>query len=307
MPIVKPQKEETASKDPVKEKKIFSFEPQTPKFTFDDIILTENVKNELLDVLCYKEKSELVYKDWGLETTHKHNDKIAINLYGKTGTGKTMAAHAIASYFKKNIIEVNYAEIESKFVGETPKNLSRVFKESEESDSILFFDEADAMLSRRVTNMTHSTDTSVNQTRSVMLMLLNNHKGFIIFATNFIENYDPAFMRRILAHVHLCMPDLSTRKRLWTHHIPTKLPTNICIDSISEKFENISGSDIANAVLKASFKAARRDESTVPHIYFEEAITEIIESKNQNERNSKVQVQTREVSEDYVKKQLGNV
>lgn len=100
--------------------------------------------------------------------------QIAINLYGLPGTGKTMAAHAIASALKRPMFAVNYADIESKYVGETSKNLTRLFKEAELIDAIIFFDEADAMLSRRVTNMSNSTDVSVNQTRSVLLTLMNN-------------------------------------------------------------------------------------------------------------------------------------
>lgn len=128
-----------------------------------------------------------------------------------------MAAHAIAHELNKPLIAVNYAEIESKYVGETSKNITALFNTAKEQDAIIFFDEADAMLSRRVTNMSHATDVSVNQTRSVLLTLMNDHEGLIIFTTNFVSNYDPAFMRRILSHILFDLPNadnLATQCRL---------------------------------------------------------------------------------------------
>lgn len=169
------------------------------------------MREQILDIADYANNCRVVYEKWGLEETHKYAKRLGINLYGPSGTGKTMAAHAIASYLHRRILIVNYADIESKFVGKTPKNIRRAFEAAAETGSILFFDEADAILSRRVTSMTSSTDVSVNQTRSVMLMLLNDYQDFVIFATNFIENFDPAFMRRISTHIKFELPDYDCR------------------------------------------------------------------------------------------------
>lgn len=147
-----------------------------------------------------------------------------MNLYGPPGTGKTMAAHAITSALEKQMICVDYAEIESKYVGETSKNLSRLFQTAKEQDAVIFFDEADALLSKRVTNMTSATDVSVNQTRSVLLNLLNQYQGVILFATNFIQNFDAAFLRRIKYHIPFHLPDEAMRERLWRMYIPEKCP-----------------------------------------------------------------------------------
>ena len=146
------------------------FVPEEPKYSLDDIILPNNVKEQILDIADYAKNSKIVYEQWGLEKTHKYSKRIGINLYGAPGTGKTMAAHALAKYLGRKILIVNYADIESKYVGETPKNIRKVFEVAKETNSILFFDEADAILSKRVTNMTGATDVSVNQTRSVMLI-----------------------------------------------------------------------------------------------------------------------------------------
>ena len=108
--------------------------------------------------------------------------------------------------------------------------------------------------------MTQAVDVSVNQTSSVMLMLMNEYQDFIIFATNFISNFDPAFMRRISVHVKFELPDVECRKKLWQMYIPEEFLAqfkNLDIDELAEKFDGISGSDISNAVLNAAFKAAR--------------------------------------------------
>ena len=299
--------QETLSKDTSpqsgnkKEETIYS--PENPKFSLEEIVLPTVVKEKILDVAEYAQNSQLVFDVWGLQETHKYSKRIGINLYGAPGTGKTMAAHAIAKHLGRKILVVNYADIESKYVGETPKNIRRVFETAKSNDSILFFDEADAILSRRVTNMSNATDVSVNQTRSVMLMLMNEFQDFIIFATNFIENFDPAFMRRISMHVEFPLPDLTCRKKLWQMYVPQKMPTNIDFDEIAEKFEGISGSDISNAVLNAAFKAARRNCKFVNKELFFEAINDIIASRNANVKNE-VNVTKRFVSEEYVQTQL---
>lgn len=197
---------------------------------------------------------------------------------------------------------VNYADIESKYVGETPKNIRYVFEVAKKTHSIIFFDEADAILSKRVTNMSSATDVSVNQTRSVMLMLMNDYQDFILFATNFIQNFDIAFMRRIAKHIRFELPDQEARKRLWNLYIPTEMPTNADVNELAEKYQGITGSDISTAILNAAFKATRQKKPFVAKEYLFESIEDIIKSKEANQGYS---VKTKSVSEKYVKKQLG--
>ena len=233
------------------------FISEEPKFSLDEIILPDDVKNQILDATTYTDNAYRVFELWGFKKTHKYSRRVGINLYGASGTGKTMAAHAIAKYLGRKILIVNYADIESKYVGETPKNIRKAFEAAKNSNSILFFDEADAILSKRVTNMTQAVDVSVNQTRSVMLMLMNEFQDFIIFATNFIENFDAAFMRRISIHIKFTLPDEICRKKLWRMYTPQEVPNNLDFDELAKKYDGISGSDISNAMLNAAFKAAR--------------------------------------------------
>ncbi|PAV37960.1 AAA family ATPase [Megasphaera sp. ASD88] len=301
--------EDTPKMNEIKENKQYfsdiAFYPVAPKYTFDDIILPDSTRERLLDVAEYATNMETVFELWGLKKTHKYSRRMGINLYGPPGTGKTMAAHAIAHYLHRKIINVNYADIESKYVGETPKNIRNVFRIAKESNSILFFDEADAILSRRVTNMTNATDVSVNQTRSVMLMLLNDYQDFIIFATNFIENFDPAFMRRIAMHIKFELPDYECRCKLWNHYIPDSMPNDIDILEISNSYENLSGSDISNAILMGAFKAARHHELLVKQKYVVDVIEDTLASKMANEKKQVI-VTKRKVSEEYVQEQINN-
>ena len=259
------------------------FFPEEPRWSFDEIILPQSVKDKILDVADYAENSKIVFETWGLQKVFKQSRQIGINLYGAPGTGKTMAAHAIAKHLGRKILVVNYADIESKYVGETPKNIRRAFEAAKASNSILFFDEADAILSKRVTNMTSATDVSVNQTRSVMLMIMNDYQDFVIFATNFISNFDPAFMRRISIHVKFTLPDEDCRRKLWHMYTPPELPNNLDFDELAKKFDGISGSDISNAMLNSAFKAARLNVDKLDKTLVFEAVENILASKRAND------------------------
>ena len=271
------------------------FVAEEPKYCLEEIILPQSVKDQILDAATYAENSYRVFELWGFKRTHKFSRRIGVNLYGAPGTGKTMAAHAIAKKLGRKILIVNYADIESKFVGETPKNIRKAFNAARESNSILFFDEADAILSKRVTNMTQAVDVSVNQTRSVMLMLMNEYQDFIIFATNFIENFDPAFMRRISMHIKFDLPDEECRKKIWQMYIPEELPHDLDVDELAKKYDGLSGSDISTAILNAAFKAARMNLTMLEKKIVFEAVENILASKAANENKKIIR---REISSD---------
>lgn len=275
-----------------------------PKYGLSDLIIPSTTDSSISDFLAYKKHENLIFNKWGLSQTHSHQRQTAINFYGAPGTGKTMAAHAIAKELQQPLIMVDYASLESKYVGETSKNITEIFRQAKEYQAIIFFDEADAILSRRVTNMSHATDVSVNQTRSVLLTLMNDHEGLIIFTTNFIENYDPAFMRRILAHIQFELPDLECRRKLWKKYIPDSLPHAVDIGNLAELSETLSGSDISNCVLKAAMSAARQGHLNLNIEHFKQAIDEVLQSKNANSK-SEMKIEKRNVSESYVQSQLG--
>ncbi len=279
---------------PVKkpEEKKMQFALSDPKYTFDDMILSESVYEELQTVVNAQKCWKTVFETWGLGTVLKERKNLFVNLYGASGTGKTMAAHAIANALNKKLICVNYADIESKYVGETSKNLTSLFTQPDAMEQIIFFDEADALLSKRVTEMSSATDVSVNQTRSVLLTLLNSYEGMVIFATNFISNYDSAFMRRIQYHVRFELPDIQLREKLWKHYLPKQMPIDADVHALAEKSEGLSGSDISTAVLKAALKSARSENPVVKQADFEEAVESVQKSqkasKTQHEKVTRV-------------------
>ncbi len=284
-----------ALKYPEKKEQAVRFASCTPKYSFSDLILAKETQEELQTVVAAHECWHTVFEKWGLNQVMRDKQNLLVNLYGESGTGKTMAAHAIADALHKEIVCINYAEIESKYVGETSKNLDALFHDPLVKTKVLFFDEADALLSKRVTDMTQATDVSVNQTRSQLLSLLNFYNGMVIFATNFISNYDPAFMRRIQYHIQFSLPTYELRCQLWKHYIPKSMPTDISIDVLAN-FDNMSGSDISTAVLKAALSAARKKQQIVKQEDFLSAIQGIQNSKNAN-GNSRTRVREIDASE----------
>lgn len=275
-----------------------------PKFCLTELVLPNKTLDEINTVVNAKRCWSKVFDEWGMQEILHQKKSILVNLYGESGTGKTMAAHAIAKELGKKLVCVNYAEIESKYVGETSKNLTAIFNYAALNDALLFFDEADALLSRRVTNMTNSTDVSVNQTRSVLLTLMNDYEGMVIFTTNFISNFDPAFMRRIQYHIQFELPNEELREKLWRRYIPNRMPADLDYKAIAGKYDKISGSDISNAVLRAALKAARLNDESVKEEYFCEAIESIITSKKANSQTSNVVITKRPVTEEYALSQI---
>lgn len=307
MPIGRPQQpsEQTAEfslpeKKTTPPKKV-PWKLSQPRDQLGDLILGEETKQQLLNVLSYFQNKHLLFREWGLEEKYADQDGLAVNLYGPPGTGKTMAAHAIARELGLPMICVDYAEIESKYVGETSKNLSALFRTASDKNAVIFFDKAGALLSKRVTNMTSATDVSVNQTRSVLLNPLNGCQGVILFSTNFIQNVDAAFLRRIRYHIQFHLPDCAMREKLWRAYLPTRMPQQADCAALARTYDGISGSDISNAVFSAAVGAARKQESVVSQERFEQAIQAAICVK---QVNTGVTVAKRMVSEKEVKKAL---
>ena len=278
---------------PVKQE--LQFKKTDPIYRFEDLILSDKTMDELQTVVSAQRNWKKVFVDWGLGMVMKERKNLFVNLYGESGTGKSMSAHAIAASLNKKLICVNYADIESKYVGETSKNLSRLFSDPENKNDIIFFDEADALLSKRVTDMSSATDVSVNQTRSVLLTLLNSYEGMVIFATNFISNYDSAFMRRIHYHIRFELPNSELREKLWRHYIPAQMPVDVDICRIAAQYDGLSGSDISTAVLKAALNAAKNNTPVVSENDFCQSIESIKASKLANIGTSKSVVTKSEI------------
>ena len=233
------------------QKRALQYKAEKPSYTFDRLILNEEPLSEIYRSLTLFSHHDRLYNEWGLSEIDKF-PVVALNFYGPSGTGKTLAAHAIADYLHKNIIIASYAQIESMYHGEGPKNVEALFYAAQRDNAILFIDEADSLLSRRLTNVTQGSEQAINSMRSQLLICLEKFKGIVIFATNLAENYDKAFETRIRS-IHFDMPDESCRKRIWECHIPTKFPlgeglTRESVSTELAKQDDFCGRDIRNAV-----------------------------------------------------------
>ena len=229
------------------------FFPTKPRYTFSQVILPETVKKSIFSALGTIERKELIYETWGFGQVDSI-PKSVINLYGPPGTGKTMCAHAISNHLGKPLLALNYSEIESKYVGDAAKNLKKAFDTAKNTDAILFFDEADSFLGKRIENVRQGSDQALNSLRSQMLILLEEHSGVVLFATNLVTNFDSAFTSRILAHIKLELPNREARADIIKKGIPSKLPldrpfTDEEFLETSDLIDGLAGREIKNALL----------------------------------------------------------
>jgi SpoVK/Ycf46/Vps4 family AAA+-type ATPase len=229
-----------------------------PRRTFRDVILPPATRRALDEALMQVHTRELIFDQWGLGERHPTGTALAFNFAGPSGTGKTICAEAIANALGKRLLLVRYAELESMWYGETPKNVSAVFRLAAEEDAVLFFDEADAIAARRSTEVSHGSQRESNTVVNVLLQELERFDGVVIFATNLAVNFDPAFERRIRTHVLFEKPGLEERELIWfvqVHPQKTPLAGDVDFRDLAERFE-VTGGEIRNAVLKAALSAA---------------------------------------------------
>ncbi len=237
-----------------------SFVASTPRFKLEDVILPDGAQAQVEALVGKIEHHHTLYERWGLAAIDPGGRRVAINLFGPPGSGKTMCAEGIASRLGRPIVTVSYAELESKYVGETPKNIVAAFAAARQAEAVLFFDEADSILGRRLTSVTQSADHGVNVSRSVMLLQLDRFEGVVVFATNLAKNYDGAFVRRILGHVEIPLPDLRGRQRLAERYLVPSLPRadDVTAAWLAELAEGLSGGEMLQLVIGAATRAVRR-------------------------------------------------
>lgn len=244
------------------------FVPKEPMYSFERMILSDKVLNELNKTVLLIQNQEKIHKEWGFSEIEP-NPKCVINFYGPPGTGKTMAAHSIANSVGKKILILNYSDIESKYVGEAPKNLIKAFQVATETDSILFFDEADSFLGTRIRNVQQSADQAINSLRSQMLMALEMFNVIVIFSTNLLENYDKAFESRIIKNIEFELPNEQLRKELIKMMIPTKVPKeeelfdSDFLNELSKLINGFSAREIKNLALEVLVTTIEEDEQFV--------------------------------------------
>lgn len=261
------------------------FIPEKPQRKIEDLVISATTWKQIDVALNRIRFHKELYEDWNLKSVDPYGHKVAINFYGPPGTGKTFCAEAVVNALKnyETIIKVSYAEIESKYVGDTSKAIKAAFAKAQQTNSVLFFDEADSILGRRLTNVTQSADHGVNVSRSTMLLELDKFDGIVLFATNLPKNFDSAFVRRIMAHIEFDLPDEECRTRLWQYLLPEKVPrkSNVTVEWLASQSAGLAGGDILNVVkISASQAVARKNtERKVSQADIQEALVQVRTSK----------------------------
>ena len=224
-------------------------------YGWEDLVLPRQQK-ELLKAACgqviYKRR---VYEDWGMQEKLSYGRGVSMILSGPPGTGKTMAAQVLAGWLGMSLYRIELSSVISKYIGETEKNLEQIFEMAEKSQGILFFDEADALFSKR-TEVKEANDRYNNLEAAFLLQKMESYEGITILATNYIQNFDEAFKRRMKFLIEFPFPNEEQRRKIWEKCIPGKMPTGaLDLDFLAGKF-SLSGGNIRNAVVYAAFLAA---------------------------------------------------
>ena len=244
-----------------------TFSPDFPakhistKMDWEDVILNPKTVQAIEDIKLWVQHNDVFMKDWGMDKKIKPGFRALF--YGPSGTGKTLTATLLGKHFNKDVYRIDLSHVVSKYIGETEKNLEKVFTKAENKDWILFFDEADALFGKRST-VQNAHDRYANQEVSYLLQRVENFPGLIILASNFKNNIDPAFVRRFNAVVHFPMPELAERMQIWNSAIAknASFSEDADINTIARKYE-LSGSAIVSALHYASLKTINKNSTVI--------------------------------------------
>ena len=237
--------------------------------TFSDLMLPEVQKQQLVEICEFSKVKEKVFDDYGFSSKVSYGKGMSVLFYGASGTGKTFAATILANEIGLELFRVDISRLISKYIGETQKNIDNVFTKAEKCKCILFFDEADALFSKR-SDVSDSQDKHANAEVSYLLQRTESYEGITILATNLLQNFDEAFRRRINYMIQFPFPDKTLRKLIWETVFPKIAPLDcIDFDLLANEFE-LSGAGIKNSALHAGFLAASdhdvNSKITIQHI-----------------------------------------
>jgi AAA+ superfamily predicted ATPase len=230
-----------------------------PRFSWDDLILSDKIKGELSHLVTYLEHQETIFHRWGAREIRPRGYGIKALFSGPPGTGKTMAAEVIAGKLGLDMFRVDLSQVISRWVGETEKNLKQIFDAAEGGVALILFDEADALFGSRG-DVKQAQDRFANQEVSFLLQRLETFEGCAVLTTNLQENIDEAFLRRFGAVVEFQMPSPKQRELLWHKAIPRAAPKHkdLDLERLAKQFV-LAGGSIVNAAINACVLAAKDD------------------------------------------------
>ena len=241
------------------------------KYTWANIVLPEDVITQLQEICQRVAHGHHVLGEWGFNEKLSLGKGITALFAGASGTGKTMAAEVIANQLELDLYKIDLSGVVSKYIGETEKNLDRIFRAAENANAILFFDEADALFGKR-SEVRDSHDRYANIEISYLLQKMEEYEGIAILASNLRQNLDEAFVRRLSSIIHIPFPDEVSRQQIWKGIWPKETPMadEVDLDQVARHFK-LSGGNIKNIALAAAFLAAE-DGSSVRMSHIQQAI-----------------------------------
>ena len=238
-----------------------------PIHRWDDIVLPADAVQQLRELCDRVVHRERVLEEWGFACKLSLGRGVAALFSGPPGTGKTMAAEVVANALGLDLYRIDLAGVVSKWIGETEKNLDRIFAAADDANAILFFDEADALFGKR-SEVTDSHDRYANVEVSYLLQKIEEYEGIAILATNTTDNLDEAFLRRLSSVIRFPFPDVEERLRIWAGIWPdaTPLADDVEWQRLARE-HSFSGAEIKNVALAAAFFAAEAGEAvTMNHV-----------------------------------------
>jgi SpoVK/Ycf46/Vps4 family AAA+-type ATPase len=257
----------------------------TARDTMEALILHKSATEDILAGLRAIETRSQLESVWNISAISPQAGRCILNFYGPPGTGKTRAALAIASRLGKPVYQVDYSAVISKYLGDTAKHIVTAFKRAADLDAVLFFDEADSLLSRRV-DAGESCATSINQNRNVLMQELDRFNGVVIMTTNLFGHYDPALLRRIARHIEFKPPTCAMRLKLFRIHLPNLARVDADLAAIARDSLGLCGGDILNVCLNAIYAASVSPDPETWRVSESHLRAEIAKVKASKEKHS---------------------
>ncbi len=249
----------------------------TTEMEWEALILPKNTKEGLNEIKAWIKHGDTLMHKWGMSKKLKKGYRSLF--YGPPGTGKTLTATLLGKHTNKDVYRIDLSMVVSKYIGETEKNLSKIFDRAEHKDWILFFDEADALFGKR-TSVNDSHDRYANQEISFLLQRIEDYDGLVILASNMKNNIDEAFTRRFQSIIHFPMPKTAEKIALWENAFSkvSSLDDRVKIEDLAAKFE-LSGGAIMNVSRYSSLMALSRESTVISLADIEEGIKKELEKE----------------------------
>ncbi len=245
--------------------------------TWSDLVLQKKTMDQIMDIQTWLKHNDTLLHDWDMKDHIRPGFRVM--LYGPPGTGKTFTASLLGKYTERSVYRIDLSMVVSKYIGETEKNLSKLFDKAKNKNWILFFDEADAIFGKR-TNVRDAHDKYANQEVSYLLQRIESHPGLVLLASNLKSNIDAAFTRRFQTIIKFENPSAKERLLLWQKNIPkqVKLDRSLQLERLAKTYE-LTGANIVNVIHYASLQALKRKD----RVFDEALLTEGIKREFEKE------------------------